>query len=135
MIILNGFIRYRNPMIPKNICPIPFNRSMKVESSPNKFPKPSNKLVVKNAAKSNNFLKTNFALSIKVVSFSRFFGSLIHFRISVVIANLAISNRKLPIGPRNFPMNPSAFLLPFFRAPLVLLATFGFFCSVLSSNF
>ena len=129
-------------MIPIKTLPRPSTRSKNVESSPNNAPRPSNRLVVRNAAKSNSFCTTNRVLSTNTVSFSRFSGSDIHF--SNIGAKTALPNDsiRLVIGLKNFSNQPNAFFAPFFSLLVIFIfCFFGFtlptscFSSAAASNF
>ena len=79
VIILNGFIRYFNPMIPVIILPKPSTLPRKELSLPNSLSKPSSRLsLIIHSPKPYIFSNTNAVFSKKTVIASIFDSSLAH---------------------------------------------------------
>ena len=110
----NGFIRYRNPMIPTNSLPRPVILLMKSPLGSISAENPSKNVPTNADANPNNFSKTNFVFSMNVTNFSLFFSSPIHFSVSDIRPIAAIRRNRSPIGPRNLPKISPKRPLPFF---------------------
>ena len=100
--MLNGFIRYFNPIKPFIIFPIPPNLSANVPLGSVKEENPSRTLLVNPAAQPNIFLKTKCVFLRNSDNFSVLAGSPTHSSNSFVIANLSMAAKNCPIGLKNF---------------------------------
>ena len=117
----NGFIRYRNPMIPTNNLPRPVILLMKSPLGSISAENPSRNVPTNADPNPNNLSKTNFVFSRNVTNFSLFSLSPIHFSVSVIIPIAAIRRSKSPIGPKK----PSK-ILPKRLPPFFLNLASGF---------